>query len=334
LSIVLCHLVIKFLLASTVRLVYELWTRKFRVLLECGVWFKRLSLIGISGGLDIGLSNWSQEFVTVSLYTMTKSSAIIFILGFAILLKLEEKHWSLCFIVALISGGLAMFTYKSTQFHLQGFLLVLAASFLSGVRWSMAQLIIQKSKLGLHNPIDMVYHVQPWMIAAIIPFAIFFEGQDVMKHNVGFQTHEDREALMYTVNAILIGAIMAFLMEVVEFLLVTYTSSLTLSVVGIFKEICTLVLAVIINNDQMSFVNFLGLVLCLIGIICHVVFKFSKSAQDFDQGNNEKPNSKLSSAGPTILREISFPTEDDLPLLRKSNVPIDFDSGDEELWTR
>jgi len=327
-------LVIKFLLASTVRLVYELWTRKFRVLLECGVWFKRLSLIGISGGLDIGLSNWSQEFVTVSLYTMTKSSAIIFILGFAILLKLEEKHWSLCFIVTLISGGLAMFTYKSTQFHLQGFLLVLAASFLSGVRWSMAQLIIQKSKLGLHNPIDMVYHVQPWMIVAIIPFAIFFEGQDVMKHNVGFQTHEDREALMYTVNAILIGAIMAFLMEVVEFLLVTYTSSLTLSVVGIFKEICTLVLAVIINNDQMSFVNFLGLVLCLIGIICHVVFKFSKSAQDFDQGNIEKPNSKLSSAGPTTLREISFPTEDDLPLLRKSNVPIDFDSGDEELWTR
>jgi solute carrier family 35 protein C2 len=298
------------------------------------VWFKRLSLIGISGGLDIGLSNWSQEFVTVSLYTMTKSSAIVFILGFAILFKLEEKHWSLCFIVALISGGLTMFTYKSTQFHLQGFLLVLAASFLSGVRWSTAQLIIQKSKLGLSNPIDMIYHVQPWMIVAIIPFAIFFEGPNVMASSVGFQTHEDREILMYTVNAILIGALLAFFMETVEFLLVTYTSSLTLSVVGIFKEICTLVLAVILNGDQMTLVNFIGLVLCLLGIICHVTFKFAKSAKDLDQGLSDKPTIGIPTNTP--LREMAFPTEDDLPLLRKSTLPLDFDSGDEndELWTR
>jgi hypothetical protein len=54
-------------MASFIRLAYELWTKKFRVLLDCGAWFKKLSLIGISGGLDIGLSNWSQEYVTVSL---------------------------------------------------------------------------------------------------------------------------------------------------------------------------------------------------------------------------------------------------------------------------
>ena len=92
-----------------------------------------------------------------SSYTMTKSTAIIFILGFALAFKLEEKvsefynkektlnwillyfeicdilelqHWSIVIIVSLISSGLVMFTYKSNQFELEGFLLVLTASFL------------------------------------------------------------------------------------------------------------------------------------------------------------------------------------------------------------
>jgi solute carrier family 35 protein C2 len=35
---------------------------------------------------------------------------------------------------------------------------------------------MQKSKLGLENPVDMVYHVQPWMIVPVLPLAIGFEG--------------------------------------------------------------------------------------------------------------------------------------------------------------
>lgn len=50
-------------------------------------------------------------------YTMTKSTTIIFILIFAILLKLEKKTWSLMMIVVMISSGLFLFTYKSTNFN-------------------------------------------------------------------------------------------------------------------------------------------------------------------------------------------------------------------------
>jgi solute carrier family 35 protein C2 len=110
---------------------------------------------------------------------MTKSTAVIFILLFALFFRLEDWHWSLFFIVSLISGGLVMFTYKSTQFHVFGFSLVLAASVLSGFRWSMAQLIMQKSKLGLENPLDMIYHIQPWMLLGVLPFALFFEGHSI-----------------------------------------------------------------------------------------------------------------------------------------------------------
>lgn len=43
------------------------------------------------------------------------------------------------------------------------------------------------------------------------------------------------------------------------------------------QEICLLILAVEVNGDQMSVINMLGLVMCLAGIACHIVHKFSTS---------------------------------------------------------
>jgi len=275
LTIVASHLLIKFLLALLIRFIYEVATKKQRVRLDCDVWVKKLSLIGLSGGLDIGFSNWGQVFITVSLYTMSKSTAIIFILGFALLFKLEEKHWSLVLIVLMISSGLMAFTYKSTQFELEGFLLILTASFLSGLRWTLTQLVVQKSALNLKNPIDMVYHVQPWMLCSVLPFAILIEGKRVWTLTLDSQI----------VDGVVIGALVAFLMEIAEYLVIGYTSSLTFSIAGIFKELCTLILAISFNGDELSAINSLGLVLCFTGIVLHVIFKFLKNEENNNRAN-------------------------------------------------
>ena len=122
--------------------------------------------------------------------------------------------------------------------------------------------------LGLSNPLDMIYHIQPWMIIILLPLTIFFEAIPMI--NDKSQTvviHFD--ILWY----ILFGSFLAFLMEISEFLLLTYTSSLTLSIAGIVKEIFTLYLAIEYYGDKMSFVNFIGLTLCLTGISLHVFFR-------------------------------------------------------------
>jgi len=56
---------------------------------------------------------------------------------------------TLLLVVLLIAGGLFMFTYKSTQFSAQGFMLVLCASFLGGIRWTLTQILMQKAELGM-----------------------------------------------------------------------------------------------------------------------------------------------------------------------------------------
>ncbi|KAL0279805.1 UNVERIFIED_CONTAM: hypothetical protein PYX00_001284 [Menopon gallinae] len=266
------HLFIKFLLALIIRNILECYFKKPRVTLDWHNYCVRAGPVGLASAFDVAFSNWGLEFITVSLYTMTKSTSIIFILIFSLLFKLEKKSWKVIAIVLMISGGLLMTTYKSTQFNLIGFLLVLLASFSSGLRWTLAQLLMQKSRFGLSNPLDMIYHVQPWMIILVFPFAISFEGVAVAS-STKFFNYAHIKDIGYTVWTILLGAFIAFCMECSEYLVVSCTSSLTLSVACIFKEVCTLVLAVEWTGDQISEINALGLLLCLGGISLHILNK-------------------------------------------------------------
>ena len=144
------------------------------------------------------------------------------------------QHWSQIIIVLLITIGLIMFTYKSTTFSFIGFLMVLTAAFFSGIRWTLSQLIMQKSKLGLENPVDFIFHIQPLMILSLLPIAIGVEGIEFSASDQAFRFHEF-STFTHTLSLMTIGGVLAFCMEVAEFMVVTFASSLTLAIVGVFK---------------------------------------------------------------------------------------------------
>lgn len=282
LSFTMAHLVFKFMAAGLIRWVVECKTGEPRVLLGWKEYTKRVAPPGLVSALDIGLSNWSFDFITVSLYTMSKSSAVIFILGFALIFRLEKCRFSQIFVVLFISVGLFMFTFQSTQFNLEGFIMVMSASALSGLRWTLAQIILQKNEIGLHHPIDMMYHIQPWMILTLLPLAATAEGLKLASTDMVFR-FSDLDVLAQNLGLVLLGALLAFFLEFSEFLLLCNTSSLTLSISGIFKELCVLYLAVYVNGDKVNAVNGIGLIVCLAGISLHVILKAVHARQDREE---------------------------------------------------
>lgn len=48
---------------------------------------------------------------------------------------------------------------------------------------------MQKSELGLSNPIDMVYHIQPWMTVSLLPLAVIMEGIVTIKGKKCAEAH-------------------------------------------------------------------------------------------------------------------------------------------------
>lgn len=73
LTIVSCHLIMKFFLSILFRHVFQCLTGKKRVTLSLSTNFSKLAPVGFSAGLDVGLSNWGLELITVSLCVLTLS---------------------------------------------------------------------------------------------------------------------------------------------------------------------------------------------------------------------------------------------------------------------
>nr|XP_015004392.2 solute carrier family 35 member C2 isoform X4 [Macaca mulatta]XP_028684293.1 solute carrier family 35 member C2 isoform X4 [Macaca mulatta] len=248
------------------------------------------------------------------LYTMTKSSAVLFILIFSLIFKLEELRAALVLVVLLIAGGLFMFTYKSTQFNVEGFALVLGASFIGGIRWTLTQMLLQKAELGLQNPIDTMFHLQPLMFLGLFPLFAVFEGLHLSTSEKIFR-FQDTGLLLRVLGSLFLGGILAFGLGFSEFLLVSRTSSLTLSIAGIFKEVCTLLLAAHLLGDQISLLNWLGFALCLSGISLHVALKALHSRGD---------------GGPKALKGLG--SSPDLELLLRSSQREEGDNEEEEYF--
>jgi solute carrier family 35 protein C2 len=154
------------------------------------------------------------------------------------------------------------------------------ASFMAGIRWTLTQTVTQKHELGLSNPLDMIFHIQPAMIVFLLPLALFVEGKSLMNSDKFFQS-TDMDELANNMFAILIGAALAFVLEASEYLVVTFTSSLTFSISGILKEVFQVYLAVELNNNKLTTVNTVGLVIILIGSILSIIFYLSYNIFDF-----------------------------------------------------
>ncbi|VUZ57292.1 unnamed protein product [Hymenolepis diminuta] len=286
LSITFTHLLFKFCFSWFFRGFSTKFKNKRNIELSWKDYIIQVSPTGIASALDIGLSNWSFEFITISLYTMTKSTSIIFILIFAVIFKLEKLSIPIIAIVLSISVGLFMFTYESTQFDLRGFILVLVASALSGVRWTAAQKVSQNPAYGLSNPIDLIYHTQPWMASILLPLAFVFEGDAFLTSPFLFRS-QDYLSILRITGCFVFGSCLAFGLEISEFLVVCYSSSLTLSITGILKEVVTLYLAAAVNGDVYSPLNIAGLVICLAGICLHIAVKFFKHRREKKNSNSQ-----------------------------------------------
>lgn len=63
-----------------------------------------------------------------------------------------------------------------THFVLGGFILVISASALSGLRWSLTHLLLKNEKLGMDNPAATLFLLSPTMGLTLGVISIIFES--------------------------------------------------------------------------------------------------------------------------------------------------------------
>ncbi|KAI8371202.1 triose-phosphate transporter family-domain-containing protein [Choanephora cucurbitarum] len=264
----------------------------------------------LATSLDIGLSNLSLKTITLSFYTMCKSSTLAFVLIFAFLFKLEKPHWKLILIIVIITLGVILMVSDETDFELVGFIQVMAAAACGGLRWSLTEVLLRKESMGLTNPFASIFFLAPSQAVILLVISAIVEGYITIFQSAFFITFSEG---LHTIGVILAGGSLAFCMIVSEFFLIKRTSVVTLSVCGIFKEVATIFISSIVFGDILTWINIIGLCITLFGIGLYNWLKFKAMAIKSRKEVQEAPLDSLDG-----LEEVD--SEHDIPTPMYSTV--------------
>lgn len=220
---------------------------------------------GVVTSGDVGLSNLSLVRISITFYTMVKSSSPIFVLGWAYLLGIERITPQLLVVVLVIAAGEFLTVTGEIDFDQYGFALCLAASMLSGARWTLVQMKLQSMEPPLKSTIATMRLLSPSMFSFLFFLSLVIEkpwvklaGEDATK----------------TATLLLLGFIGAFLaicMVLCEFYLIMKASAIILMIGGVAKEMVTILIGVLYFGDELNRVNLSGCFVVFLGVLLYKV---------------------------------------------------------------
>ncbi|GFR51880.1 hypothetical protein Agub_g14358, partial [Astrephomene gubernaculifera] len=248
-------------------------------------WSDYLRLVvpnGVITGLDIGFSNTSLAFINLSFYTMCKSTVPIFLLFFAFVWGIERPSWELLTVVGVIAAGLALLVRGEAQFQLLGFGLVMTASCLSGLRFTLMQVLLHghHTSAALGGPLEVLELLTPVMSVTVLLFSLAWE--ELWRVLPGSPYFSGAGVCALTGLVVAAGAGIAFLMVWTEYQVIKETSALTFMIAGTVKEVVTVLAAVVVLGDQLTPVNGLGLAVVIAGVLLFNYYKYRKLKQAQD----------------------------------------------------
>lgn len=239
---------------------------------------RKLAPCGVATALDIGCSNASLKTISLAFYTMCKSSNLAFVLLFAFLFRLERPTGHLVGVIGLISIGVILMVATETRFVLEGFLLIMTASCMGGLRWALTQTLLHDNP-ATRNPFASIYRLAPIMFVSLFVLACVAEGP---LNFISAPLWRER-GLLRAIPLLLFPGVLAFGMTASEFALIRRTSVVTLSVAGILKEVLTIAASVTIYGDVLTPLNISGLAITVLGIAVYNYIRFFRMRKDLRQ---------------------------------------------------
>ncbi|XP_059291575.1 probable sugar phosphate/phosphate translocator At1g06470 [Lycium ferocissimum] len=251
------------------------WSQRFQptVMMSWRDYSLKVVPTALTTAMDVNLSNASLVFISVTFATMCKSASPIFLLFFAFAFRLESPSVKLLVIILVISVGILLTVAKETEFEFWGFVFVMLAAVMSGFRWSMTQILLQKEAYGLKNPLTLMSYVTPVMAISTAFLSLIFDPWHKFGHTNYFDSswHIARSCLL-----MLFGGTLAFFMVLTEYILVSITSAVTVTIAGVVKEAVTILVAVFYFHDDFTWMKGFGLMTIMFGVSLFNWYKYDK----------------------------------------------------------
>jgi solute carrier family 35 protein C2 len=222
--------------------------------------------LGVATAADIFLSNLALRYISMTLYTVAKSTALVFTFLFSILLRLQRPSVTLTASVLGVCVGVVLCSVRPTPIHAGGLVAVLIAAALSASRWVVSQKYLQR--VGVQPSVMVLILLQaPVTIGFMSPLALA-EAPDLATASA---MHSPADVGAFVAMGLL-GGVLAFVLLVVELQLINMTSALTTNVIGHLKDIVAVLAAVMVLGEEISLLNLSGVLLTVASAVAYSWF--------------------------------------------------------------
>mmetsp|Transcript_61135 Transcript_61135/g.180824 ORF Transcript_61135/g.180824 Transcript_61135/m.180824 type:complete len:385 (-) Transcript_61135:97-1251(-) len=245
---------------------------------------------GLVTSIDVGLSNLALVRISISFYTMVKASSPIFVVASAYVFGIEKITLSLLMVVLIIAAGEFLTVLGEVNFDAVGFVLCLSASVLSGMRWTLVQLLIQGIEPPLKSTLATMRILSPMMFASMFFLSLVLE-QPWVKLGPGSGTtyFSSMEDGLFTLSLGLGGAFLAITMVLCEFYLIMKSNAIILMIGGVVKEMVTILVGVLAFGDVLNVINIAGFLIVFLGVVTYkVTFHLNKMEKEATVGRRRK----------------------------------------------
>lgn len=212
---------------------------------------------------DVGLSNLSLVRISITFYTMVKSSTPIFVLLWAYLFKIERITTILVVVVGIIAAGECLTVLGEVEYDWVGFSMCLGASVLSGARWTLVQLKLHTMNPPLKSSIATMRVLSPSMFISMLIISIAIEQPWLTLSRGYFETTAEG---FHTLGLGLVGAVFAISMILFEFYLILNASAMVLMIGGVVKEMINIIIGVHFFGDALNRINLTGCAIVFLGV--------------------------------------------------------------------
>ena len=228
-------------------------------------------------GAEVALSNAGLLLLSVATHTMIKACTPVFVLGAGLALKLEPCRWSSIVIVLVICAGTILCSPGVADHHrekdsLLGVLLTVSGGAVGGLRWGLTQKACQK---GVRvKPTELVRRTLPTSAAFLVLVAGLLDARRLIR------TPGSGDLAQKALGAALALALGGLGLLTVEVTLVALTSSLTLAVAAVAKELVLIGVSIGLLKNDVSPSGYGGFALTASGVLAYNVERYKRRRRE------------------------------------------------------
>lgn len=227
------------------------------------LWYKRVLPVGLAHASTLAFGNAVYLYLNVGFIQMLKSFTPVIIMLTGYLANIETPTLPIIYSVVVISLGTAGTCSFNADFNVIGIAIMFAAELAEAIRLIFTQYFLQQLKFGV---VEGQYVLSPASAFWLFLASYIFEYSKMIETNA-FSTVQN----YYMVFAV--ASVMGIGVNFLSYLVIQYTSSLTMKILGTARNILTIIIGVVFYKETVTMNEAIGYGVALLGFAGYNVAK-------------------------------------------------------------